>query len=212
MAPIENHETDDERLLHRMLFFTDAVFAIVLTLLALELRPPQTGDAQEALREIGYHLFNFSMTFAVVAIFWVSHMSTMRRLTRFDWPTTVINLVFMAPICVLPFASSLLSGAWFSTFGWIIYSLDLILTSLCLIALVLVSSRGGGRLIGGISTKERWYRVVRAAAPGVAFAIGLLALELGLLQAPKVFWIWIPVQFLLAEWFLKPKAPVAVMP
>ena len=110
MAPIENHETDDERLLHRMLFFTDAVFAIVLTLLALELRPPQTGDAQEALREIGYHLFNFSMTFAVVAIFWVSHMSTMRRLTRFDWPTTVINLVFMAPICVLPFASSLLTN------------------------------------------------------------------------------------------------------
>ncbi len=211
MVPIETHETDDERLLHRMLFFTDAVFAIVLTLLALELKPPQTADAREAFAEIGNHLIAFAVSFAVVAVLWLSHMSMMRKLARFDWLTAVVNLIFMAPVCLLPFASSLISGAWFNAMGWRIYSLDLVLTSLCLIALFLVSSRDGGRLIGGISSRERWYRVVRAAAPGVAFAAGLLALEFGLLRAPQFIGLWIPVQFLLAEWLLKPKTPAAVV-
>jgi uncharacterized membrane protein len=206
MPSVETHETDDERMLHRMLFFTDAVFAIVLTLLALELKPPQTPDAREALVEIGNHLTTFAMSFAVVAVFWLSHLSMMRRLAHFDWLTALMNLVFMAPVCLLPFASSLLNGAWFSSLGWQIYSWNLVLTSACLILLIVVSTRDGGRLVGGVSRRERWYRIVRAAAPGVAFLAGLIAPQLGWLSAPRYLWLWIPIQFWLAERFVKPKA------
>src|SRR5579859_4509239 len=38
---VTRHETIDERLLNRVIFFTDAVFAIVMTLMILDLKPPE---------------------------------------------------------------------------------------------------------------------------------------------------------------------------
>ena len=84
----EAHEDLDLRLLHRLLFFTDAVFAIVMTLLVLELRPPEgaTLAAQmHGLAELTPRLFAFALSFTIVGIFWIAYLSTTRQLARFDW-------------------------------------------------------------------------------------------------------------------------------
>jgi uncharacterized membrane protein len=61
------------RLVDRMVFFSDAVFAIVLTLLVLELRPPHVapgGDLWPALWIIRHAFVSFALSFGLVAIFW----------------------------------------------------------------------------------------------------------------------------------------------
>jgi uncharacterized membrane protein len=203
----EPHESLDERLLHRMLFFTDAVFAIVLTLLVLELRPPEAGPGglSHAMQEIQAHLAVFAGSFALIAMYWLVHVNITRRLARFDWPSAIVNLVFLFPVCLIPFASAWLGSAISSSTSWTFYCSVLIGTSLASAVLVLVSSRDAARLIaGGMTREERVYRLFRALIPGVAFTVGLVALQLGIYAITYYCWLLIPVLFALVR-FIKPK-------
>ncbi|MCI3134373.1 TMEM175 family protein [Phenylobacterium aquaticum] len=197
----------DRALLDRMLFFSDAVFAIVLTLLVLELRPPERGAPLMAgLAAMSGHFVAFFMSFALVGVFWAAHMNTLRILKHFDWSTAWANLVFLAPVSLMPFASSLVGERGFGRNEWSAYCLVMILTSACMMALVTVILRGGGRLCGGISGREHAYRLVRAAAPGLAFGVGLTATSLGQLDLGQLCWLLIPVIFLAARPLRKPTA------
>ena len=203
------HEDLDERLLHRMLFFTDAVFAIVMTVLVLELRPPEAASLAEAARAMAGKLFAFGLSFAILAIFWVAHMSTTRRLERFDWPTTVANLAFLFPICLIPFVSAWVGDSISVGVAWRAYCVVLIAVSLTNIALVLVQSRGGGRLIaGGFTRQELAYRLMRAGSPGLAFAIGLVGASLRFVFVAQLCWVLIPV-FIRLSRLAKPKPAAA---
>lgn len=204
---------EDDRLLHRLLFFTDAVFAIVLTLLVLELRPPEAESGAalvHGLAEMINHFISFAISFALVSVFWLAHMNTVRRLSHFDWATAIANLAFLLPVCLLPFASSLVGEARFGEVAWRFYCWNLIGTSAAMVALTLVVNRGKGRLVGGLAPRERIYRVLRAASPGLAFAISLAGQQLGFGRLAHFAPLLIPVIFLVAERFVKHRpAPVA---
>ncbi len=200
----------DGRLLHRMLFFTDAVFAIVMTLLVLELRPPEPGavlQGADALSEMAGHLFAFAMSFGLCGVFWLAHMNSTRRMVRFDWPTTAANLVFLFPVCLLPFVSAWLGRGSSGDYVWGLYCWLLVATSAANVLLVAVMSRGRGRLLGGgMSRRELAYRIARAASPGLAFAVGLVLLALGQAGLAQMCWTLIALNFWLARLLLKPKA------
>jgi len=202
------HEDLDGRLLHRMLFFTDAVFAIVLTLLVLELKPPE-GPREEQLamfRAAAGHFIAFGMSFLLIGGYWVIHMSVTRRLVAFDWRTALANLLFLFPVCLIPFATAWLGGDLAGVEAWTGYSAVLIATSLANAVFVLTSTRDGGRLVaGGVSRQERGYRLFRALIPGLAFLIGLVALQLRIFVLAWNCWIFIPLLFLVANRFLAPK-------
>jgi uncharacterized membrane protein len=167
-------------LLARMLFFSDAVFAIVLTLLVLDLRlPAGVTDAGlfRGLHELQPKLVAFAITFGLVSVFWMAHVSITRRLNAFDWTVAWVNLLFLFTITLAPFISTLLGE--FSVLGnaWRLYCLALIAIGIAQFALFLVVYRGNGRLIGGVGRREFWHRSIRAASPAASFAV-LLALNL----------------------------------
>ena len=211
-STITPHETIDERLLNRVIFFTDAVFAIVLTLMVLELKPPNFADPAGPRAAWGLlfsQVFAMAMSFVVSGIFWIAHLTSTRRLRVFDWPTAVANLVFMFPICLLPFSTAWWGRDLNSGLSWGVYCLVMVLCSAGNLGLVLTVSRGGGRLMGGITRREWWYRILRAASPGVAFGLGLVLLwsnQQGLAQ-----WTWplIPLQLAIYSRTVKPKAAKA---
>ena len=110
----------DSRMVDRMLFFSDAVFAIVLTLLALDLRPPEGHEAaptsvSDILFPIGNHLIVFIISFVLVGQWWLIHLRATRQLRAFDWPSAIANLVFLLGITLMPFASTLLTSNFRST-------------------------------------------------------------------------------------------------
>jgi len=203
------HEDLDERLLHRLLFFTDAVFAIVMTLLVLELRPPESGAAAAqlaGLRVLAPQLFAFAMSFSILGIFWAAHLASTRRLRVFDWPTAIANLALLFPVCLIPFVSAWMGERILSAPAWEAYSAVLIACSAAKVVLVLVETRGGGRLLAEpVSPHGRLHRVARAATPGVAFLLGFIGAASGQVRVAQFCWLLIPV-FLVLLRFVRPKS------
>ncbi len=206
---VTKHETIDERLLNRVIFFTDAVFAIVMTLMILDMRPPNVTSLagnDAVLQSLIFQAFALVMSFVVIGVFWVAHLATTRRLRHFDWLTVVANLFFMFPVCLIPFATAWWGRDLNAAFPWAVYCGIMVASSLGNLALVLTVTRDGGRLMGGVSGRERLYRAARAISPGVAFGIGLILLPLGHLRMSQFSFMLIPIEIALFSRFLKPKS------
>ena len=79
-APGE-HGLDFERLL----FFSDAVFAIAITLLIIEIRLPPLPDPTtdehvlEAIREVLPSIFAYGLSFATIGLYWLAHWRRYRH-------------------------------------------------------------------------------------------------------------------------------------
>ena len=169
----------DARLVDRTLFFTDAVFAIVLTLLALELRPPPSSvsDDQALLQDILAHSRMFAsyvISFGLGAGFWVAHLRTSRLLHVWDWPTTLVNLIHMLTVGLLPYAASLLGQHVGSDIAYYGYSAILTAVSLTGALFWLVATRDKGRLVGGMDWRSRIAGFLRTAAIGIGFGAGIV--------------------------------------
>jgi len=95
--------------LDRMLFFSDGVFAIAITLLSIELHPPHGWDGSLGMLvgEGWPMLMAFAVSFAVIGVFWNSHRRIFLNMTRFTAGVFWLNLALLAGIALMPFATSL---------------------------------------------------------------------------------------------------------
>lgn len=95
----------------RLIMLSDGVFAIAMTLLALEVRPPHvwSGAFLDLLAQSWRALFGFALSFLVVAFFWANNRGIVARLRRVDGPYTALTLLFLCLICLTPFAAALVA-------------------------------------------------------------------------------------------------------
>ncbi len=97
----------------RVLFFSDAVFAIAITLLAITLRVPAAlghgMSAGRALHHAGPSILGFWISFAVIGLFWLGHHGIFRYITALDRPLIALNLLFLGVIAFLPYPTEVLS-------------------------------------------------------------------------------------------------------
>jgi uncharacterized membrane protein len=107
----DRRETRD---LDRLVFFSDAVMAIAITLLVIDLRlpdlPPITteADLRAAILELGPRLFAFFLSFGVIGLWWSSHHRFFGSVVRVDGPLLWLDLAYLAAIAFLPFPTSIL--------------------------------------------------------------------------------------------------------
>lgn len=102
-----NASSDNERLV----FFSDAVVAIAMTLLALELPVPHGASDAEVWRSFRKHLPDYAMfllSFAVIAAFWVAHKWLFGRIGGFSPRLLWLGFVWLLGIILVPFATKVL--------------------------------------------------------------------------------------------------------
>jgi uncharacterized membrane protein len=106
-ARIERHDYD------RLLMLSDGVFAIAITLLALELRLPEgwDGSMRGLSSATGRPLLGYLFGFALVGIFWFMHRRLFARLEQVDRVITVLNLLLLGLIGLTPFVAKMVAEA-----------------------------------------------------------------------------------------------------
>ena len=98
----------------RLIYFSDAVIAIAITLLALELPVPSgvSGDAEVLgfLRGNAWDYLTFLISFAAVAMYWLAHQRLFRYATGLAGPVIQWNLLWLLMIVLMPFTAKLLTA------------------------------------------------------------------------------------------------------
>lgn len=123
----ENHTLSFERIL----FFSDAVFAIVITLLVLELRVPHIESHDPSDSEISHALFvllpkflGFIYSFFIVGLMWIEHHRIFRFIGNWDFGLIWRNLLFLLFVAFIPFPTALFSEYFRSHTAFILYVLS----------------------------------------------------------------------------------------
>src|SRR5437763_13381123 len=98
----------------RLETLADGVFAIVVTLLVLEIKIPDLprdasiGAMAHALRLQAPVFFSFAVTFLIAGAFWFLHQMSFHWIHRIDRPLVFINLGFLMFVSLLPFSTGML--------------------------------------------------------------------------------------------------------
>lgn len=98
----------------RAVFFSDAVFAIAITLAAVTIGVPEVegpvtnASLWEALREKAPNLWAFALTFVWVAFYWRANHKFTNRLREIDGRYIASLLAYLAFIALLPVATGTL--------------------------------------------------------------------------------------------------------
>ncbi len=124
-------EGHDRAQLERLTFFSDAVFAIAMTLLVVEVKLPAlhhpTGpQLGQALLDLIPNYVGFLVSFLVLGRFWLAHHEVMGLLKAADKRLVSVNLFLLLGVAFMPFPTAIISeyvqlrvGIGFYT-GWLI--------------------------------------------------------------------------------------------
>jgi uncharacterized membrane protein len=112
MSNIHN-ELKKEFQLERMILFSDAVFAIAITLMAIEIKVPvmEDGVTDKALLSALSHLFlkffSFLISFFLIGLYWTVHHRMFSYVENYDQGLLWLNLLFLLSIVLMPFSAGI---------------------------------------------------------------------------------------------------------
>ncbi|WEK44139.1 MAG: TMEM175 family protein [Candidatus Sphingomonas colombiensis] len=139
----EGHGADHS--LERLIFFSDAVMAIAITLLIIEVHvphlPANASDAEwgRALMALKPNFMAFGISFLVIGAMWAAHHATMGYVahyaSRLIWP----NLLFLMSISFLPFPTALIALPAVSHVPYVFYAASLLVAALLKARLALIA-------------------------------------------------------------------------
>lgn len=124
----------------RLETFSDGVFAIVLTLLVLELRTPNIaahsslGQYAVAMAPLIPKVVSFALTFVMICIHWVGHHYFFSHLRRITIQLVWLNNLFLLWMCLLPFPTALLGNNPTDQFPILLYAVNSLLAALTFFA------------------------------------------------------------------------------
>lgn len=115
----ESKHPKHDFLIERIAFFSDAVFAIAITLMAIEIHPPHVskGDTDamvwEKFKELLPQFFGLLVSFWLIGSAWLRHHQLFKYVDNFNLGFMAVNLWLLFTIVLYPFSTSFLFNSLF---------------------------------------------------------------------------------------------------
>jgi uncharacterized membrane protein len=98
---------------NRVEALADGIFAVAMTLLVLDVRPPTAQQGPDMwFSQEWPRLFAYALSFMLLGVYWVSHHAHFQYIRRSNRPLLWINIVFFLFISLIPFSTSWLANSF----------------------------------------------------------------------------------------------------
>ena len=114
-----HNELRKEFQLERMILFSDAVFAIAITLLVIEIKIPEKSELHDgvisdhtlwlALKHLAPKFLGFIISFLLIGVYWSVHHRMFGFVTNYTRKLLMLNLLFLFFIALMPFSTGFYS-------------------------------------------------------------------------------------------------------
>lgn len=186
---MDKHETGLS--FERVVFFSDAVFAIVITLLVLELKVPHLTEhtdiaLRHALVELLPRVAGFVISFLIVGLMWIEHHRIFRYISDYDGGLLWRNLMLLLCISFVPFPTALFSENFWSRTAFILYTASF--GGVAVAKLLIWRHAAAANLLKPEVTPQLERRIARRSlAVPIACAIAIALSFISIMLAPVSF-------------------------
>ncbi len=191
MATDDGHRRTVTEGTGRLEAFSDAVIAVVITILALGLRPPDGTSIAHVLQRSG-DVFIYVLAFVFIAIYWNNHHHLLRAASRISGAVMWSNMLLLfclslAPVVTEWIRSDPLDPVPVASFGVLSFAAAI---SYTLLELALLRANGGDSLLGrALASKTKGYVSLGMYAAAIALAAVSPWLSYALYVAVAVVWL-----------------------
>jgi uncharacterized membrane protein len=161
----------------RVVALSDGVFAIIMTLLVLEIHVPELTQGQslnQALREVRPSLIAFVISFILAGMYWVGHRDLFALLRRTDRGLVWLNVLYLLPLCLLPFGAGLLGRYDREPVALRIYGLLLVAIAVMRVVMWLYATNRRHLLWQRLDARQRRAGLALNVVPGLVYLLAFL--------------------------------------
>lgn len=186
----------------RVVFFSDAVFAIAITLLVLEIRVPHLEHGASdravlvALLALLPNFIGFVFSFLVIGSMWIEHHRIFRFISGYDGGLLWRNMILLLTVAFMPFPTALYTENHQSGLALAIYATCFGLVGLSKVWVWRYAAKDR-RLLNEAATpavvrsisRRSWAVPITCFAVAIAGGAGVPAAYVGFALVPLVAWL-----------------------
>ena len=188
---------------HRLEAFSDGVFAIVITLLILNVHLDRQHELTlDALRQLLPDVMAFVLSFVIVGVYWVAHHNMLHLIRAVDRQLLWLNLVLLLVIVFIPFPASLLGQHLGNPLAVALYGVNLMAVNALGTALWIYAGSRPGLMVDAVSPAAARFIARLHSAPIAVYAVAALVAP-WFVPASIALFAAVPAFFILPNPFLE---------
>jgi uncharacterized membrane protein len=117
---------------HRLEMFSDGVFAIVITILILNIHLPDNTSTQhlgQALIDLAPNILAYAVSFILIGLYWIAHHTSFHHIHKVNGVFLWLNMLLLLFVSFIPFPASLLGKYPTEPVPLMVYGINLVLAN-----------------------------------------------------------------------------------